>query len=210
MLLLFLVVLLIGSAVEKGRVDKAPSTDWLYATPEVCATNSTQARPVTYASLAAAHAAGAKVAHCGGCGQCRNAQDIGIYRDTRNTLTATATSCAMRAFLGRSHVSECFADKVGFSPTCNDCWTNKVMCDLRSCTFTCLQMIIFRQKNNVAAEAAEQGRDLNACLLCDEKLCGAAFTLCAGANRRRAGIVSDIGRDESSEQCTKVDTGWAA
>jgi len=34
------------------------------------------------------------------------------------------------------------------------------------------------------------------------------FVLCAGANRRRAGIVSDIARDDDSELCEKVDDGW--
>jgi hypothetical protein len=35
---------------------------------------------------------------------------------------------------------------------------------------------------------------LNDCLACDEAYCGAMFIECAGANRRRAGITSDIGR----------------
>lgn len=34
------------------------------------------------------------------------------------------------------------------------------------------------------------------------------FVLCAGANRRRSGIVSDIARDDDSELCEKVDDGW--
>ena len=29
---------------------------------------------------------------------------------------------------------------------------------------------------------------------CDELLCGSAFVTCAGANRRRLGITTDIGR----------------
>jgi hypothetical protein len=42
------------------------------------------------------------------------------------------------------------------------------MCDLRSCTFTCLKMILLGQRNNIPEAARQQGRDLNACLLCDE------------------------------------------
>ena len=36
---------------------------------------------------------------------------------------------------------------------------------------------------------------LNACLQCDEDMCGPAFKKCAGANRRRSCIPSDIMRD---------------
>ena len=44
---------------------------------------------------------------------------------------------------------------------------------------------------------------LNECLECDEKLCGPNFLHCAGANRRRLGIVSDIARDDD-EQCSRA------
>jgi hypothetical protein len=37
---------------------------------------------------------------------------------------------------------------------------------------------------------------LNPCLACDERKCGPAFKRCAGATRRRAGIVSDIQRSQ--------------
>ena len=49
------------------------------------------------------------------------------------------------------------------------------------------------------------GAELNSCLECDEKLCGPAFIQCAGANRRRLGIESDIKRDVTLEQCQLVD-----
>ena len=73
------------------------------------------------------------------------------------------------------------------------------MCDLRQCVFTCLSSILRGESNN-----PDQG-DINNCLLCDEKLCGPAFIQCAGANRRRSGIKSDIGRDDEKEVCDKVE-----
>jgi len=49
-----------------------------------------------------------------------------------------------------------------------------------------------------------QSETLNRCTRCDEIICGPAFVECAGANRRRTGIQSDIQRDAESEVCTKV------
>ena len=50
---------------------------------------------------------------------------------------------------------------------------------------------------------------LTKCLECDEKRCGPAFIRCAGANRRRSGIQSDIERNYS-HVCKKVDWGPGA
>lgn len=49
---------------------------------------------------------------------------------------------------------------------------------------------------------------LDPCHACDERFCGHAFVECAGANRRRVGVVSDIERDLDVEVCTKVDWEW--
>lgn len=38
-----------------------------------------------------------------------------------------------------------------------------------------------------------------------QRHCGPIFVECAGANRRRAGVISDIERDMELEMCTKVD-----
>lgn len=47
----------------------------------------------------------------------------------------------------------------------------------------------------------QESLDSNPCLACDEARCGAEFMQCAGANRRRAGVVSDIERGRR-EVCT--------
>ena len=46
---------------------------------------------------------------------------------------------------------------------------------------------------------------LSPCLACDEHFCGPEFLTCAGANRRRVGIVSDLQRHEEVELCDKTD-----
>ena len=57
-------------------------------------------------------------------------------------------------------------------------------------------------------ETGEDAQELNRCTLCDEKRCGIAFVECAGANRRRTAIISDIERDTEQEVCESVDQAW--
>jgi hypothetical protein len=204
----FFIVLAIGASIESSTVQNAPSTAWFYKSPHVCArqfanksAKSSGSRLLTFANVTTAHIHGGAVAHCGDCGRCSNVHDISVYNVTRNSLTKTSTSCATKAFLSRDAVSMCFNQEVGFTSGCTECWVDNVMCDLKACVFTCLQMIIFRQQNNLA-----NGR-LNACLTCDESLCGPQFIACAGANRRRSGIISDIARNDT-EVCKFVDAGW--
>jgi len=200
--LVFLSVLFIGAAVEKAAVDEADSTLYFYATPKVCAVDTAN-YVLTYEGVDDAHAQDGLVIHCGDCGSCSNDVDIGIYEDTKETLTETSTRCAKKAFLGgRGAVYECFTDDVGFTDECNECWTDNVMCDMKKCVFTCVKMLIFGGSNN------NEDGSLNDCLLCDEKRCGPAYIECAGANRRKSGIVSAIGRDDENEVCGTVDAGW--
>lgn len=197
-----LVALWLGSEVERARVAAAPGTDWFYATPQSCAAVGARA-PATYPNATAAQDAGALVRHCGACGACSTVRDIDIYNRTRNSLTGTATACALESFFGgRRGVATCYRDEVGFSRGCRACWVDNVLCDRRDCLWTCLRYVVFRERNN------GRGGTLNPCLECDEKLCGPAFTRCAGANRRRSGIATDIGRDEPAELCDRVDRGW--
>jgi len=126
--IIFFIVLLIGAAVEKSAVDKSDSTIDFYSMPDVCGVSPTGS-VVDHPSVASAHAADDLVMHCGSCGYCSNEQDITIYDDTKNTLTTTSTNCAKKAFLGGSKaVYDCFEEDVKFTPDCNDCWTENVMC----------------------------------------------------------------------------------
>ena len=129
--------------------------------------------------------------------QCSDDTDIDVYRATAQTLTATTTKCALKVFTsGRAGATECMAQTVGFTPACVPCWVENIVCDQSACLFTCLWSIVRGEKNNRDLSSAE----LSACLKCDEVLCGPAFITCAGANRRRLGITSDIGRS-NAELC---------
>ncbi len=161
----------------------------------------------TYASAEIVRSQGGIVQHCGNCGQCSSLQDISIYDKTRNTLFKNSLHCSSLAVMfGRQAASKCLEHAVGFTEGCNDCWVDNIMCDTRSCLFTCTwTAIVSKIQRRSASDGAPQ--QLNACLQCDEKRCGPAFLQCAGANRRRAGILSDIRRD-SKEVCQVVDKEW--
>lgn len=186
----FLVVVFIGAAIEKGVFADRSNTDGLYENDRVCGATTGETFANRTAARESAHNESA-ILNCGDCGACSNEHDIGIYHKTKNTLTDTATDCALFSFLGRSSVLSCYEEEIGFTALCNACWVDNVLCDQRHCKFMCLKMLMLGQrarKNDGGASS------LSDCLLCDERMCGPAFLRCAGANRRTAGIMSDIGR----------------
>jgi hypothetical protein len=151
------------------------------------------------------------VAHCGDCGACSTPHDINLYDETRNTLLKSTTQCAKRALIwGRATAETCMEKSVGFTAECNDCWIENIMCDLRKCVFTCMWYGLFKTIDDSAPATSTDGTTtpsknaLNPCTACDEQRCGPAFVKCAGANRRRSGIVSDIQRDPDSEVCHSI------
>jgi hypothetical protein len=136
------------------------------------------------------------IVHCGECGHCSTVNDIEIMKSTKDTLTKEATGCALKAlFYGEKSLNKCLEEKIGFTQPCSSCWKENILCSRRNCKFTCLLSIFLGEKSNV------NGGSLNSCLECDEKLCGPEFIQCAGANRRRLGIETDIKRDKDQEQC---------
>ena len=137
----------------------------------------------------AASAGATPVLHAGACGACSNAADIEDYRRTATTLTGIATRCAfLNTLFGEGAGRTCMERDSGLSPKCVDCWVRNMSCTAAHCLGVCLQSRMAGEPRN-----KPDGR-LNDCLACDEAYCGDPFIRCAGANRRRAGIVSDIGR----------------
>lgn len=137
------------------------------------------------------------IAHCGSCGACSNMNDIHLYDITKNTLFGYSTKCAKRALIwGRKTASNCLKDLVSFTDLCNDCWIDNILCDIRKCVFTCMFYGLF--------SSIDASTSLNRCTECDEKRCGPTFIQCAGANRRRCGIISDIKRNTQKEVCDTV------
>jgi len=206
-------IIWLGSEYERFHVRNSPSTGDLYSTSEVCGivNASSEIHIESFASVADfrdEHAPNdVAVAHCGNCGGCSNPNDVHIYDNTRNTLFQDTTHCAKKALIwGRKTATKCMAEAVGFTNDCNDCWVENIMCDLRYCIFTCIWYGLFSQVDGVAAD--NNSTQLNPCTHCDEMRCGREFVTCAGANRRRAGILSDIERDTENEVCRDVTPEW--
>lgn len=198
-------VVMIGARVERDGYETADGTSHLYQLPQVCGVEDPFADEMgtTYGSAQEAHDNGALVAHCGPCGSCSSAHDMAIMSETADSLTRVSTRCAFKIFLGRRSVEKCMEERVGFTPACEDCWLDNISCSFKSCKFTCIKHKLFRKDNNKDGDTGE----LNDCLKCDERMCGPGFIQCSGSNRRRMGIISDIGRSDG-DQCTQVDVNW--
>jgi len=164
------------------------------------------------------------IVHCGPCGRCSTTADLAVLARTHCTLTDTVRGCSVRAFLGsvfllrgagvyRSLAKRCLESSsadVGFSPPCEDCWLDNMVCDVQRCAFTCLKSVyIDRDPKNVVV-GDDGATVINRCYECDELLCGPAFVDCAGANRRRMGVRTDLSRDDETELCQSVDVDWNA
>lgn len=220
--LVIVLVLWLGMSYEQAQVRKLPDTVYLYTTPAVCGItyNQSSIETETYASVtqvqrfiasertAVNDTSKTVIAHCGACGQCSTPHDIAIYDKTRNTLFKDSIVCAHRGLFGGSRAaSRCMGERVGLSSGCNDCWVENIMCDLRKCIFSCFYHSLFSGGGRVH-DGSAQPQALNICTQCDESRCGPAFLQCAGANRRRTAIESDIRRDIKEEICANVQADW--
>ena len=145
---------------------------------------------VHYNTIEEAHQNNTKILGCGPCGSCSNEHDVHIYWQTKNNLTRVTRWCAVASLLSEKLGEKCMKHYVGFTDDCNKCWMENIKCDRKNCKWICIWSLI---KNEPYVD--EDGK-LNSCLQCDEDVCGPAFKECAGANRRRSCIASDIMRDQ--------------
>ena len=156
---------------------------------------------IHYNSISEAHNNGTKIIGCGPCGACSNTHDVHIYWQTKNNLTKVSRSCAFKSLFSEDWGKKCMKEEVGFTDECNECWMENIKCDRQNCKWICLWSL-FINEDYVDSEGK-----LNSCLQCDEDKCGPAFKKCAGANRRRSCIASDIFRDKDTicKDCEKMD-----
>lgn len=184
-----LAVLLWGEEMERQVWAATPSTLGFYATDEVCAEEGE-----------------GRILNCGQCGHCSNRADVRIYKETSETLTGIMTECAREDFFLGKDPYYCLQSQTNLTDGCTRCWIDNYECNINSCLATCVKerFLAFVPALGDWSDA----RPLSNCHACDERLCGPAFVGCAGANRRRVGVVSDIERDAEREICGKVDWEW--
>lgn len=150
-----------------------------------------------YSSKDTAHSHNTGVMHCGNCGKCSNIHDISIYKTMDKVLTSKTAYCSFLSIFGRGR--SCMKKHVGFTSECLDCWMENIKCTRKHCATLCIIPVLFKKVSK-----SHNGTMLNKCLQCDEDKCGPAFKKCAGANRRRCGIATDIARPDE-EMCTIID-----
>ena len=89
---------------------------------------------------------------------------------------------------------------VGFGTSCSECWLEATRCNVASCARHCFfgwENPLSADSNVAQGEWDQAGLLLNACMRCDEIHCSAYYLQSCGANRRSAGVVTDIGRPDA-------------
>lgn len=166
-----------------------------YTTSRVCGADAH-----TYADHHEAALNGVRVVSCSFCGRCSNDADINVYHTLGTRMTAVATKCAIVNLLaGSVPVLLCAEHYMGLTPDCATCWQQNMECTTAHCFHEC----ILGHGNPLTASNNINGTALSSCLECDELRCSHAFLRCAGANRRLAGVVTDIGRTKG-EVCQRA------
>ena len=151
------------------------------------------------------------ILNCGHCGSCSNVHDIWIYNETRDALTSIATECTKQGFYrfkNINYVKQCFQAHSQLSSDCVECWIQNVQCNWNHCFKTCIKHKAPPFKWLPSLYHRKHESPLDPCVECDERMCGPTFVTCAGANRRRVGVVSDLQRNLELEICDKVDWNY--
>lgn len=176
-ILVLLVFLTLMEERERIAWLEAPSTLHLYTTDEVCQSESKN------------------ILNCGPCGACSNRQGILIYKETASSLTFIMTQCAFRGYIqGSDDVTlECLVSASRLTLDCAKCWVLNAVCNKKHCKNACIKHRFL--PSCLPSLGVWKDDRLDPCHACDKKFCGPEFVRCAGANRRRVGVVSDIERN---------------
>ena len=160
-----------------------------YTTAAVCGADGR-----AYETSDAASDAGVRVVSCNSCGACSTDENIAVYHGLGKRMTVEATKCAiLNLFLGRAASRACITGWMGLRGGCADCWQRNMDCTTAHCFEEC---ILGHGNPLTASNNPDGGTELSSCLACDELRCSPAFLRCGGANRRLAGVATDIERTD--------------
>lgn len=149
----------------------------------------------TFANRAALEAEpGYYLTHYQACGACSTLQDLAVYGEL--DLTRMARICSKRT--GFDEKLQCMQD-IGFTPACAESWAYNAAKTGQSCALICvaeygLVPLLTGTENK---PPVDENGELNACLMCDERMAGPGFQYSAGRTRRNSGIVSEIDRPDA-------------
>jgi len=175
-----------------------PGYPYLWRNEHVCGVDG-----VEYESKVAAHAANTSVINCGSCGSCSNEHDIGIMKNLGDQLVSKVAPCVVTLMFGTKFMEEfCLKNHVGFSEECAECWAQDHLCMLSHCFYSCV--LNMEPWMNFGSRWKGGNEEIQGCLHCMEIKCSKPFIDSCGANRRLAGIHSEIDRDPK-EICNSSD-----
>jgi hypothetical protein len=139
------------------------------------------------------------VTNCGKCGKCSGVADVNAMHDRAESLTKRASVGALLYLFAGKQAHQLFfrSPIVGFSGQCALCWYEATRCNLASCAEYCL----FGWENPLSTESATKDGKLNSCMHCDEVKCSGYYLQSCGTNRRAAGVITDIQRNDDMEIC---------
>jgi hypothetical protein len=144
----------------------------------------------TFASEAAARAAGGSVTHFGHCGVCSTLPNLAVYMRNED-LTAPVRACGLQS-LGNFAADVACLSGLGFDLPCAQIWAYNTGNTSSLCSSTCLSLL--------SAPYHTPDGGLNACLRCDETQSGPVFKAVAGRTRRNSGLPNAICRPCSEVQ----------
>jgi hypothetical protein len=161
----------------------------------------------TYDSKVEASKMGAKVANCGVCGRCSTQHDVGRFAQYSDTIAKVVGPCIVATLLGGSWLDRiCMTMRADFTPGCTDCWVEDHGCLLAHCYGDCLlQSGTWRNAfTTLGKKDAAAGWKGDMCVDCMERFCSKPYIDSCGANRRTAGVKTDIERSQS-EMCADAE-----
>ncbi len=138
-------------------------------------------------------APGYHLTHYQACGACSTLQDLAVYGEL--DLTRMAKICSKRGTFAEK--LQCMQD-IGFTPACAESWAYNAVKTGQSCALICVGVyglvpLITGTENK---PPVNENGELNACLMCDERMAGPGFQFSAGRTRRNSGIISEIERPD--------------
>jgi hypothetical protein len=152
----------------------------------------------TYATPAAAYAAGTKVVHCGACAACSNAPDVAIHRqilqpnyDPFAKFLTCHSGEFESAFGNAADAAKCVA-LLKFSDRCGACWKDNFACVYKNCKSECTAV-------NTATDVPNNEHP---CMTCATTKCTPAMNACQGAHG--GSLIEAVDVKQAEAMCAKT------
>lgn len=127
-----------------------------------------------------------RLIHCGHCGQCSTEQDANVLYTHSNTLTDQLKKCSVYELAG-GQIDTCVDKNLDFTENCKACYKENIKCTKQHCEFECGYEVF------MDIEPSKNGNP-SKCVACFENSCGEQFRSCAGITRQRAGLITELER----------------